>query len=240
MSLAALKGTRGLLIIITANLASLPASLYQDNPRTKVVTVPRPDRLQLLAFFQHNQRDLHVAEPKPAPGQPTHKYSSCEAILGRMADLRDGLTTADMRNLLALSNQLPEKLRPDKLINLYKFGQQHSPWEDLDRQKLSNVAEELKKRVMGQDQAVEAVATMLKRAYMGLGGLHHSSDRKKPRGILFFVGPTGVGKTELAKATAEFLFGDENACIRFDMSEYSQEHDAQRLVGAPPSYVGFE
>jgi len=110
----------------------------------------------------------------------------------------------------------------------------------LDRQKLSNVSEELKKRVMGQDQAVEAVATMLKRAYMGLGGLHHSSDRKKPRGILFFVGPTGVGKTELAKATAHFLFGDENACVRFDMSEYSHEHDDQRLVGAPPSYVGFE
>ncbi len=235
-----LKRSRGVLIIITPNLASLPATLYQNNTRTKVITIPRPNRARRLDYLTRNQRDLHVAEPKPAPGQPTYKYSSCEAVIEKMADLCDGLTTVDMQNLLALSRQLPEELRPDKLLNLYKFGQQHSPWEDLDRQKLSNATEELKKRVLGQDQAIEAVSTMLKRAYMGLGGLHHSSDRKKPRGILFFVGPTGVGKTELAKATAEFLFGDENACIRFDMSEYSQQHDAQRLVGAPPSYVGFE
>jgi ATP-dependent Clp protease ATP-binding subunit ClpA len=157
-----------------------------------------------------------------------------------MADLCDGLSIVDLRNLLSLSRQLPLKIRPDRLVNLYKFGQQHSPWEDLDRQRLQNAEEQIKGKVLGQDEAVEAVTTMLKRAYMGLGGLHHSSDRKKPKGILFLVGPTGVGKTELAKAIAAFLFGDEGACIRFDMSEYSSEHDAHRLVGAPPSYVGFE
>jgi len=124
--------------------------------------------------------------------------------------------------------------------NLYKFGQQRSPWEDLDAGRLETVGEALKKRVIGQDEAVRAVGTMLVRAYMGLAGLQHSSARRKPRGTLFFVGPAGVGKTELAKATAAFLFGDEDACIRFDMSEYSHEHDDQRLVGAPPSYVGFE
>jgi len=236
----ALRGPTGLLIIITSDLASLPTSLYKDNPRTKVITVPRPDRPQRLAFFTHNQRDLRVSEPKAAPGQPTFQYSSCDAILNRMTDLCDGLTTVDMRNLLALSRQLPSKVPPGRLVNLYKFGQQRSPWEDLDGQKLMGVAEEIKKRVIGQDEAVEAVVTMLKRAHMGLGGLEHSSDRKKPKGKLFFVGPSGVGKTELAKATAEFLFGDESACIRFDMSEYSHEHDDQRLVGAPPSYVGFE
>jgi hypothetical protein len=157
-----------------------------------------------------------------------------------MADLTDGLTLLDLRNLLALSNQMPVRIRPDRLVNLYKFGEQRSPWEDLDGARLNGVEEELRKRVIGQDKAVHAVGTLLIRAYMGLAGLQHSSVRRKPRGILFFVGPTGVGKTELAKATAAFLFGDENACIRFDMSEYSHEHDDQRLVGAPPSYVGFE
>jgi ATP-dependent Clp protease ATP-binding subunit ClpB len=94
--------------------------------------------------------------------------------------------------------------------------------------------------LLGQDQPSRHVATMIVRAWLGLAGLQHSARRAKPKGTLFFVGPTGVGKTELAKACAEFLFGDEAACIRFDMSEYNHEHSDQRLVGAPPGYVGFE
>jgi ATP-dependent Clp protease ATP-binding subunit ClpA len=73
-----------------------------------------------------------------------------------------------------------------------------------------------------------------------LSGLQHSKSKSKPKGVLFFAGPTGVGKTELAKSLAEFLFNDENACIRFDMSEYNHEHSDQKLIGAPPGYVGYE
>lgn len=81
---------------------------------------------------------------------------------------------------------------------------------------------------------------ILIRAYTGLSGLQHSAKARTPKGALFFVGPTGVGKTELAKSLAQFLFGDEDACIRFDMSEFNHEHADQRLVGAPPGYVGYE
>ena len=232
----ALKGPTGLLIIITSTLGDLPVSLYKDNPRTKVITVPRPDRPQRLAFLTQNQRDLRVAEPKPAPGQSVCRYSACEATLSQVADLCDGLTTVDIQNLLALSTQSSSTMRPDLLVNLYRFGKHHSPWEDLDSQRLNHAAEELKKRVIGQAQAIDAFVTILKKSFVGLAGSDRTTSQKKPKGCLFFVGPPGVGKTQLAKAIAEFLFGDENACIRFDMSEYSHEHDDQRLIGAPPGY----
>lgn len=232
-----LKGSTGLLVIITSNLAGLPVSLYKDNPRIKVITVPKPDRPQRLAFLTQYQRDLHVTEPKPAPGQPVCRYSSDEATLSQMANLCDGLTMVDIKNLLALSCQSSSKMRPDRLVNLYKFGKQASPWRDLDRKKLDNTVEELKKRVMGQDHALKAAEAMLQAAFIDLD---EPAKQRQPRGIMFYVGPTGVGKTELAKGLAWFVFGDEKALIHLDMSNYSQEHDVQRLVGAPPSYVGFE
>jgi len=105
---------------------------------------------------------------------------------------------------------------------------------------LATIRDTLKKRVKGQDGAVDKVSGVIIRAFTGLSGLQHSKKQRMPKGSLFFVGPTGVGKTELAKSLAQFLFGDEDACIRFDMSEFNHEHSDQRLVGAPPGYVGYE
>lgn len=101
-------------------------------------------------------------------------------------------------------------------------------------EKLMHMEERLKKRVIGQDEAIKAVSNAIRRSRAGL------SDPNRPIGSFIFLGPTGVGKTELAKALAEFLFNDENALVRIDMSEYMEKHTVSRLIGAPPGYVGYE
>jgi ATP-dependent Clp protease ATP-binding subunit ClpB len=100
--------------------------------------------------------------------------------------------------------------------------------------KLLHMEDEVKKRVVGQDAAVESVANAVRRSRAGLG------DPNRPIGSFLFLGPTGVGKTELARALAEFLFDDERAMIRLDMSEYMEKHAVSRLIGAPPGYVGYD
>ena len=103
-----------------------------------------------------------------------------------------------------------------------------------EREKLLNLEAELHKRVAGQDEAIEAISDAIRRSRAGL------QDKRKPIGSFIFLGTTGVGKTELAKALAEFLFNDENAMTRIDMSEYQERHAVSRLIGAPPGYVGYE
>ena len=100
--------------------------------------------------------------------------------------------------------------------------------------KLLRMEESLPSRVVGQAEAVQAVSDAVRRARAGI------SDPDRPTGCFLFLGPTGVGKTELAKALAEFLFDDERAMVRIDMSEYGEKHSVARLVGAPPGYVGYE
>ena len=101
-------------------------------------------------------------------------------------------------------------------------------------QKLLHLEEDLRKRVVGQEEALHAIANAIRRSRAGLG------DDRRPIGSFMFLGPTGVGKTEVAKALAERLFNDERAMVRIDMSEYGEKHSVARLVGAPPGYVGYE
>ena len=103
-----------------------------------------------------------------------------------------------------------------------------------DREKLLHLEEELGKRVAGQEEAIAAISDAVRRSRAGL------QDPKRPIGSFIFLGTTGVGKTELAKALAEYLFNDENAMVRIDMSEYQERHAVSRMIGAPPGYVGYD
>src|SRR5574344_2128093 len=135
------------------------------------------------------------------------------------------------------SNQLlKEQIDDEDIANVGSkwTGIPVSKLVETEMQKLMHLEDELHKRVVGQDEAVQVVSDAIRRARSGL------KDPKRPIGTFLFLGPTGVGKTELAKALAEFMFDDEDALIRIDMSEYMEKHNVARLVGAPPGYVGYE
>lgn len=223
---------QSLLIFICSGNIALPPSAYLNNPLFAEISIPLPNIQEresaILArswqFKLNEDQDLGVGS-----------QSLCDLVT-----ITDTLSLRDIDNLARLSRQQNPPLNLQNLVSLYRFGKRQSPWEKLNYQRLKDTQRVLQQRVKGQDQAIEVVNKILVRAYTGLSGLQHSVKARTPKGTLFFVGPTGVGKTELAKSLAQFLFGDEDACIRFDMSEFNHEHADQRLVGAPPGYVGFE
>ena len=217
-----------LVVVVTHNNATIPPAFYLGNPLVSSINVPLPGRLEREAFLQANKSCLKVSQ------------NLVGAAFDDLVDVLEGYSLREIAQIMKLSRQSSEEMTFEKLINLYKYGEKVSPWEELSKEKLQTITERLGERVKGQDQAIEKVKDVIIRAYTGFAGLQHSAKQKKPKGTLFFVGPTGVGKTELAKSLAEFIFGDESACIRFDMSEYNHEHSDQRLVGAPPGYVGYE
>jgi ATP-dependent Clp protease ATP-binding subunit ClpB len=162
--------------------------------------------------------------------------TASEIQYGRIPDLEKKLREIEEKIAVGGNRLLREEVTEEDIAEVVSSWT-HIPVSRLqegERQKLIRLEEHLHQRVVGQETAIKAVASAIRRARAGL------QDENKPIGSFIFLGPTGVGKTELSRALAEFLFDDEQAMIRIDMSEYMEKHTVSRLIGAPPGYVGYE
>lgn len=208
----------------------VPDWILIDNPRVRHIPVSKPDSMTRRALSQALLRGV----PGSQQASPEVRADAERAFV----DGSEGLFLSDMNAIATLARV--ENVSIEKIgdaVRRYKVGVTEDPWLQIDRNKILNADGEIRKRIKGQAHAVTHMLDLVKRAMTGVG-----SQRKggRPRGVAFLAGPTGVGKTELAKTITSLLFGDESAYIRFDMSEFSAEHADQRLIGAPPGYVGYD
>lgn len=203
-------------------------------------------------FLLGNPKMRHIPVPPPAHDVRRVVVGSLIAILkgnvgedqvGRLVDVfvesTEGLLVGDLVGIVQLCRS--EGLGLGDIgegVRRYKLGVTEDPWKKVNRERISQADALIRRRVKGQVHAVTHVLDLVKRAVSGIGANEGGGGR--PRGVAFLAGPTGVGKTELAKTISELLFGDESAYVRFDMSEFSAEHSDQRLIGAPPGYVGYD
>lgn len=208
----------------------LPDWFVINNARLRHIPVSVPDRSVRRAIAPYLIRSFPRAREAP------------EGVLlsaeDELVDETEGLHLVDLNAIAQLARSEDVGVgEVSEAIRRYKVGVTEDSWKKIERNKIASGEATIAKRVKGQTHAVTHMLDIVKRAATGIGGGRRSG---RPRGVAFLAGPTGVGKTELAKATTELLFGDETAYIRFDMSEFSAEHADQRLIGAPPGYVGYD
>ncbi|WP_246793277.1 AAA family ATPase [Burkholderia perseverans] len=208
----------------------LPDWLLIDNPRIRHIPVSKPDSAA--------RRALAGALLRGVPGAQAAEQDSLTAAEKAFVDGAEGLLLADMNAIATLARveQVPVEKIADA-VRRYKVGVTEDPWQQIERDKIRHAETFVRQRVKGQAHAVTHMLDLVKRAMTGVGAQRKGN---RPRGVAFLAGPTGVGKTELAKTITSLLFSDESAYIRFDMSEFSAEHADQRLIGAPPGYVGYD
>ncbi len=212
------------LVLVALRDTMVPVELYTYSPKTRVVPIPMPDKADREAYLRNQLKDGHPH-------------------LGLAVGLTDGLFLRDLDHVasaIQTGGKLSER-EVRRLVNKYRIGEQEDHWGALKVEKLRSAQRWFvdEKGVKGQPEAVRRVQDMLVRARAGMSASTRGA-AAKPRGVLFFAGPTGVGKTFLAKKLAEFLFGTEEAFLRFDMSEFKEEHTVSKLIGSPPGYVGSE
>ncbi|MGG6230313.1 AAA family ATPase [Tenacibaculum sp. SDUM215027] len=204
----------------------LPDWMVVNNPKIRHIPIGKPNHIA-------RRRLVH-----PIVESLSKDKTNIDAIVTEFVDETEGLLLLDLVAIieLARSESIPISMIADA-VRRYKVGVTEDPWMKIERSKIENGEAFIKERVKGQNHSVQHIMDIVKRAITGVG---NSKRNNRPRGVVFLAGPTGVGKTELAKTLTSLLFGDENAYIRFDMSEFSAEHSDQRLIGAPPGYVGYD
>ncbi len=220
-----------LLFFIVDKVNDLPAWFYLNNPYVRTLTISRPEKEVRKAVITVRLNQLvGVSELDEAE----RKHAEEEFV-----SLTDGMTLVELFGILSLCHKKEYGVYQIKdAVKMFRYGETESHWDKLDFDKIRGAEEYLSGRVKGQANAIKKVSSVISRACLGMSGIQGGAN-SRPKGVLFFAGPTGTGKTELAKTIAEFIFGDEEFVIRFDMSEYQQPHSDQKLLGAPPGYVGY-
>ena len=233
---------QNLLVLMVHKANDLPAWFYLNNPSCKTIRLDAPDREERKRLFTGASFPTFFEGSVYRADMPYYEAHPDELLRlqEKMVGLTEGMTYTELNDLRKLNKLEANPIREmASSVDLYKYGIRENPWRTLSMESLQNAKSDFEKRVKGQDVALERTLDVVKRAVTGMSGVT-SSSLGKPKGVLFYAGPTGTGKTETAKTLAEKLFGDESACVRFDMSEYGQSHSDQKLMGAPPGYVGYE
>ena len=192
---------------------------------------------EVLSDLQHARQKMEDYKIEAHNAERSGDYGKVAEIrYGKMAEMQKKIDELTARQAAVKDPIITEAVTPEDIAEVVAkwTGIPVKRMLESEREKLLRMEAELHKRVVGQNQAIEAVADAVRRSRAGL------QNEKRPIGSFLFMGTTGVGKTELAKALAEFLFNDENMMTRIDMSEYQERHSVSRLVGAPPGYVGYD
>ncbi len=222
-----------------AKLALLKQDLAQLNEERSDINAKWKSEKEVVETLQATKEEIEHLKFEAEQAERAGDY-------GKVAEIRYGKMKEAEEKLKAYETKLAENTDVNRLIKeevtREDIAEVVAKWTGIpvtkmiqsEREKLLHLEEELHQRVIGQDEAIQAVSDAIRRSRAGL------QDEKKPIGSFLFLGPTGVGKTELAKALAEYLFDDENNMTRIDMSEYQERHSVSRLIGAPPGYVGYD
>lgn len=222
---------------VSLKLENIESQLKELGDKKAVLMKKWEEEKGILSGIQTARQQLEEYKIQAQAAERSGDYGKvAELRYGRMAEAQKKITDLETRQAVIKDPIITEAVTPEDIADVVSrwTGIPVNRMLESEKEKLLRMEDELHKRVVGQDQAIHAVADAVRRSRAGL------SNEKRPIGSFLFMGTTGVGKTELAKALAEFLFNDENMITRIDMSEYQERHTVSRLIGAPPGYVGYD